>query len=166
MSVNKYKSHVLILPEDDANRQIANGFILGPNLNQRNIQIMNPSGGWSRVVEDFANSYAPGMRELAERMVVLLIDFDQDKGRLAKVQENIPLELKDRVFILGVFSEPEKLKRTLGKSFESIGINLAKDCSEDKYGLWGHELLKHNKTELERMIELVKPFLFGDTANG
>ena len=123
---------------------------------------MNPSGGWSRVVEDFANSYAPGMRELPERMVVLLIDFDQDKGRLAKVQENIPLELKDRVFILGVFSEPEKLKRTLGKSFESIGINLAIDCSNDKYDLWEHELLKHNKTELERMIKHVKPFLFGD----
>ncbi len=26
MSVNKYKPHVLILPEDDADRQIANGF--------------------------------------------------------------------------------------------------------------------------------------------
>lgn len=29
MSVNKYKPHVLVLPEDDANRQLANGFLLG-----------------------------------------------------------------------------------------------------------------------------------------
>jgi hypothetical protein len=28
MSVNKYHPHVLVLPEDDANRQLANGFLL------------------------------------------------------------------------------------------------------------------------------------------
>ena len=28
MSVNKYQPHVLVLPEDDANRQLANGFLL------------------------------------------------------------------------------------------------------------------------------------------
>ena len=33
MSVNVYKPHVLVLPEDDADRQIANGFLLDPSLN-------------------------------------------------------------------------------------------------------------------------------------
>lgn len=28
MSTNKFQPHVLIFPEDDANRQIANGFLL------------------------------------------------------------------------------------------------------------------------------------------
>lgn len=45
MSVNFYKPHVLVLPEDDANRQIAIGFLLDPGLKQRNIQILTPSGG-------------------------------------------------------------------------------------------------------------------------
>jgi hypothetical protein len=38
MRINKYKPHILVLPEDDANRQIANGFILEPTLNQSAIQ--------------------------------------------------------------------------------------------------------------------------------
>jgi hypothetical protein len=28
MSVNKYQPHVLLLPEDDANTELANGFVL------------------------------------------------------------------------------------------------------------------------------------------
>jgi hypothetical protein len=30
MSANKYKPHVVVLPEDDANRQLANGFLTHP----------------------------------------------------------------------------------------------------------------------------------------
>jgi hypothetical protein len=45
MSINKHRAHILVLPEDDANRQIANGFVLDPNLNDRAIQILPPSGG-------------------------------------------------------------------------------------------------------------------------
>lgn len=47
MSINKYKAHLLVLPEDDANRQMANGFILDPNLNERVIQVLPPVGGWN-----------------------------------------------------------------------------------------------------------------------
>lgn len=31
---NKHKPHVIVLPEDDANRQIANGFLLDPSIKQ------------------------------------------------------------------------------------------------------------------------------------
>jgi hypothetical protein len=48
MSVNRYKQHVLILPEDDANRQIANGFLL--DVNARQVQVQNVGGGWSAVL--------------------------------------------------------------------------------------------------------------------
>jgi hypothetical protein len=35
MSVNKYLPHVLVLPEDDANRQMANGFFLDQSFGDR-----------------------------------------------------------------------------------------------------------------------------------
>jgi hypothetical protein len=31
MAVNRYKPHIYVVPEDDANRQIANGFLLHPS---------------------------------------------------------------------------------------------------------------------------------------
>ncbi|KAM3090094.1 hypothetical protein ACKFKG_30775 [Phormidesmis sp. 146-35] len=32
MSIDKYQPHLLVLPEDDANRQVAIGFLLDPSL--------------------------------------------------------------------------------------------------------------------------------------
>jgi len=160
MSPNQYKPHILVLPEDDANRQIANGFLQSPNLNARAIQVLPPAGGWQRTVEQLINDYVPTMRKFPQRMMVLLIDFDNRENRLSYAQSQIPDNLKERVFILGVQSEPENLKRDINKSFEEIGDVLAQDCSDNTNELWGHELLKHNKTQLERMIVSVKPFLF------
>ncbi len=57
MSINKYKRHILVLPEDDANRQIANGFLLDPNLDVRAIQILPPSGGWKKVLNSFMDNH-------------------------------------------------------------------------------------------------------------
>lgn len=159
MSVNKYRPHILVLPEDDADRQIANGFTLEPTLNQRNISILRPSGGWARVVEDFSDNIRD-MNMLPSRILVLLIDFDEKVERLENIQKNIPNELCDRVFVLGVWSNPEKLRQSLGKNLEDIGKLLAQDCYNAKKGLWEHELLKHNEKELDRMIALVKPILF------
>ena len=145
MRINKYKPHILVLPEDDANRQIANGFLLDRNLNNSAIQVMPPAGGWQKVINSFTKDYAPEMQKYSQRMIVLLIDFDGDEERLSYVKARIRDNLKERVFILGVQSEPESLKKKTQKSFESIGEALAKDCSEHRNELWGHELLKHNK---------------------
>jgi len=161
MSVNKYAPHIVLLPEDDANRQIANGFLLGSNLNSRSVQILPPARGWLKVLNAFTKVHVPKMRQVPNRMVVLLIDFDRKEDRFTDVGKEIPEDVKDRVFVLGVLSEPEELKRDTGKSFEDIGKILAKDCSENTNELWKHDLLKHNETELERMILSVKPFLFG-----
>ncbi|QHG17135.1 hypothetical protein [Nostoc sp. ATCC 53789] len=160
MSINKHRPHILVLPEDDANRQIANGFILNLNLNSRAIQVLPEAGGWKNVLEKFTNDYASIMRQYPDTMVALLIDFDEDKERLSYVKGRIPDDVKNRVFVIGVLSEPERLRRDIKKSFEKIGEALAKDCSDDTNELWGHDLLIHNKTELERMISSVKPFLF------
>lgn len=91
----------------------------------------------------------------------MLIDFDQHREeRLVSIREEIPPTLIDRVFILGVLSEPEDLRIRINKSFEDIGKVLSQDCVENTRSLWGHDLLKHNETELDRMIQSVKPFLF------
>ncbi|MEH2194658.1 MAG: hypothetical protein V7K98_18715 [Nostoc sp.] len=160
MSINHYQPHVFVLPEDDANRQIVNGFILDLNLNSRAIQVLPPAGGWKKVVEKFTNDYASTMRQYPQRMIILLIDFDEDKDRLTYVKHQIPDDLKNRVFVLGVLSEPESLRRDINKSFEKIGEALAKDCSDKTNELWEHDLLIHNNTELDRLISSVKPFLF------
>ncbi|MEH1785097.1 MAG: hypothetical protein V7L23_05745 [Nostoc sp.] len=55
MSINKHKPHILVLPEDDANRQIANGFILDISLNSRAIQVLPEARGWQNVVDTFTN---------------------------------------------------------------------------------------------------------------
>ncbi|MEG3940600.1 MULTISPECIES: hypothetical protein [unclassified Microcoleus] len=156
---NNYLPHIHVLAEDDHNRQIANGFLLELNDN-RAVKVLPLAGGWKKAVEELTNKYASEMRQFPERMMVLLIDFDDSKNRLSYVESHIPDDLKARVFVLGVLSEPENLRTDIKKTFEEIGEALAKDCSDNTNELWGHNLLKHNKPELDRMAKFVKPFLF------
>jgi len=164
---NKYKQHILALPEDDANRQIANGFLLNPHLNIRTLRILPPSGGWSKALDLFKKRYLSGMRSCEKRMFLFLIDFDGDENRLKKIHDEIPDDLRDRVFALGSGSDPEALKRQSHfNSLEEIGKALAEDCVHncvhEMDSTWGHPLLRHNKIELERLITDVKPFVFSD----
>lgn len=161
MSSNNYQPHILVLPEDDANRQIAIGFLLEPNINNRAIQVLPPAHGWKKVVDNFREIYVPQMRKYKYRRIVLLIDFDHRADRLRLVTDEIPEELKNRVFVLGVLSEPEELKRKINKTFEKIGQSLAEDCPDNKNELWQDTLLKHNDSELDRFMLSVKAFLFG-----
>ncbi|MCT7960343.1 hypothetical protein NG791_06635 [Laspinema sp. D1] len=157
---NKFRHHVHVLPEDDANRQIANGFIsFNPNLN-RLIQILPPSGGWLKVVNELKTVQGPKMQNIPLRILVLLIDFDDDTDRLTYVRAQIPDALQSRVFVLGVWSEPERLKAEFNKTFEGIGEALAQDCADNQQTFWNHELLRHNHPELERLRSSVRPFLF------
>ncbi len=160
--INKYKEHLLVLPEDDANRQVANGFLLCPNLNDRNIQILPPSGGWKKALNFFKINHINDMRNYGKRRMLILIDFDGDADRFGQAKEEIPKVLFDRVFILGSFSEPEELKKKIPglNSYEAIGKALADDCVNETGDVWGHDLLKHNQEELNHMVVSVKPFLF------
>ena len=165
MSVNKYNSHLIILPEDDHNLQIAKGFRRYLNLKDV-IQVLPVARGWKKVMEEFENNHIINIRQFPKRNILLLIDFDDQEDRFSYAQEYIPEDLRNRVFILGVKIEPRDLKKDVLKnfnhikSFKNIGEALAKDCAENKNELWGHDLLIHNKPELERMILSVKPFLF------
>jgi hypothetical protein len=159
MSTNKYRPHVHILPEDAANRQIANGFLLNPllDLDQRAVQVLRPAGGWGKVLQEFKEVHIPEMKKNSHRRIVLLIDFDDKLDRFCKITSEIPTDLRDRAFILGARSTPEKLKTAFGKTFEGIGSSIARDCAEETRTVWSHDLLKHNKTELDRMDSVVPP---------
>jgi hypothetical protein len=157
MSVNKDKPHVLVLPEDDANRQIANGFQL--DISSRQMQVLAEAGGWLRVLECFTQEHVRAMGRFNQRLMILLIDFDNQEGRLQAVNARIPTRLTDRVFVLGALGEPEELKKHLG-DYESIGKALAKDCREGTSETWSHELLRHNAREVLRLREQIRPILF------
>jgi hypothetical protein len=159
MSVNKYLPHIYVLPEDDANRQLANGFYLDERLWQRQFYILEEAGGWNEVIERFCSIYSAEMDRIPERFMVLLIDLDNRLDRLEWARKHIPGHLRDRVFILGVLTEPEDLKHDLG-SLETIGLALAKDCREDTTATWGHGLLQHNAEEIGRLRVQLRPILF------
>jgi hypothetical protein len=159
MSVNKYQPHVLVLPEDDANRQLANGFLLDQSLSMRKIQVLEEVGGWTQVLERFLSDHVVDMERYPVRFMVLLIDFDGREERLDDAKARIPAHLTDRVFILGALTEPEALKVSLG-DYETIGLAMARDCREETDRTWGHNLLRHNTGELERLREHVRPILF------
>ena len=160
MSVNKYQPHVLVLPEDDANRQLANGFRLDQYLLNWRIQVLEEAGGWTKVLERFKKDQVVGMNRYPERFMVLLIDFDDHPERLAVAKAEIPDQLAERVFVLGALTEPEGLKRAGLGSPEEIGLAMAKDCRERTDTIWNHDLLRHNVPELERLLPLVRPILF------
>jgi hypothetical protein len=160
MSVNKHLPHVLVLPEDDANRQLAIGFRLDQYLLNWKIQVLEEAGGWAKVLERFKKDEVVGMNRYPARLMILLIDFDDHPERLAEAKAEIPDQLAERVFVLGALTEPEGLKQAGLGSPEQIGLGLAKDCREGTDTLWRHPLLRHNAPELERMLQRVRPILF------
>lgn len=156
---NRHVAHLQILPEDDANREIANGFLKENRLIQRRIQVLPVAGGWGRALDKIVASQ---LEKFGERRLLLLIDFDDDIGQRNRlIRDSIPEQIKNRVYCLGVRSEPEKLRSSCKMSFEAIGNTLAAECVEGKYQLWKHELLVHNETELSRLTVDIRPFLFG-----
>ena len=160
--MNKERPHDFVLPEDDANRQLANGFQLDHSLDTRRMQVLKGAGGWQEVVTCFKAEHVPEMDRNENRFMVLLIDFDKKEDRLNNVREEIPDRLKERVFVLGAWSEPEKLRQDLG-SYETIGLALAKDCHNNTEVTWAHSLLCHNAVELERLRKHVRPILFSNS---
>jgi hypothetical protein len=160
MSVNSYLPHVLVLPEDDANSQIATGFHLQvDSAKYRQMDVLPVAGGWNEVLETFISVHVVEMERHADRYMVLLIDFDEREERLQHAKTRIPAHLTHRVFIIGAWSEPEALRKDLG-SYETIGSALAKDCREETDTIWAHDLLRHNASELHRLRALVRPILF------
>ena len=127
MSADKHQPHVLVLPEDDANRQLANGFLLDQSVSIRRIHVLPVAGGWRKVLNSFESEHVREMDRYSKRFMVLLIDFDGHEDRLAYAKSVVPVRLIDRVAVLGVLTEPEDLKKAGFGSYETIGMALAKD---------------------------------------
>lgn len=160
MSVNKYLPHVFVLPEDSANSQIANGFVLSLRFSaMRQIQVLAEVGGWTSVLERFKSDHVRGMRTYPKRCMILAIDLDDDVDRVNQAMAAIPQDLVGRVFVLGVLTEPEALRRELG-SYETIGADMANDCRGGGKTTWSHDLLRHNAGELERLCGHLRLILF------
>lgn len=161
MSVNAYEPHLIIIPEDDATRQLAVGFTLITDF-PRKIDIRQPEGGWTKVVQRCLEDYCPSMNSFPERRILLLVDFDGNpSARRDLLKSQLPEGLQERVYVIGVSSEAEDLKRRCNhKSFEVIGEDLARECSSQTHNLWKDELLSNNQAEIERFDRDVRPFLF------
>jgi hypothetical protein len=157
--INKFVPHVLVLPEDDANLQLAGGFKLEVKHDRR-IQVLPEAGGWLAVCETFLSEHVKGMRQYPARYLVLLLDFDNQSDRPDRVWEKVPEDLKSRVFLLGVQSEPEALKQAGLGSFEYIGRRMGKECREGINDIWTHDLLQQNASEIDRLEQTVRGFLF------
>ena len=158
MGLNKFRPHIRVLSEDDANSNIWNGFT--KELRQgAPIQVLPVAGGWLKVLADFRDDQAPLMDTFPERLMLLLIDFDEDDDRLEKAREYVPVHLQERVFILGAWTEPERLRETLG-SYETIGRSIATGCRDGNDSIWNHDLLRHNAGEMARLRLRVMPILF------
>lgn len=161
MSVNRYTPHVLILPEDDANKNLVNGFIQHVNLKTRAIQVLPEAGGWSRVLNAYQNEHITNSMKYQNCHFVMLIDFDNHfPDRFHLFQNAIPQEYLDRTYVIGSLDEPEQLKTALNRGYEFIGEALAQDCYEGTINLWNHAMLKHNLNELQRLNQNVKNILF------
>lgn len=162
MSVNRQVPHVFVIPEDDANGQLANGFQRDHSLETRRMQILEEAGGWQDVLNCFNSEHVHEMERNSDRFIVLLIDFDGREDRLDAIKAQIPSRLKERVFVLGAWNEPEDLRRECRLSYEEIGERMARDCRNNTEEMWGHRLLRHNAGELERLRKHVRPILFPD----
>ncbi len=156
---NKYQDHLWIVPEDDADRQLAIGFVQHPAIRLGAVQVLPVAGGW-RVARGLLARMVPELQKFARRRVLLLVDFDEDPTRRAEMLRDVPDELHARVFVLGVWSNPERLKADLGgRRLEYLGEDLADACVGQVDGLWAHALLAHNRDEVERLRREVGSFL-------
>jgi hypothetical protein len=151
MSINKEKPHFHIIVEDDANRQILNGFANCLNVKRDNFKITTERG-WLSVVEKVKNDYIPKLRKYSHGRVLMIIDFDNEvERRRSLISKELGIEFENRIFTLGVKTEPEDFRKKIRQSFEVIGKNLAENCPGEPSTLWNDELLVHNRSELARM---------------
>jgi hypothetical protein len=166
MSANNYLPHLLVLPEDDANRQILVGFRNHHAVDFRKMDVQNIAGGWLVAVDSVIEEHVPLMRRFPQRHVLLVIDFDGHSERRGQILSRIPADLQHRFYILSCSDEPERLLASLnmraegGSKLETLGKRLAADCDHGTNEAWNHAMLAHNAPEIQRLRTNVKSFLF------
>jgi hypothetical protein len=160
MSANNHRPHLLVLPEDDANRQILVGFRNYHAVNSRQMPIQNVAKGWLKALDSILKEHVGLMRTYPHRHVLLAIDFDNHLTRRNDVMSQIPQDLHNRFYVIGCSDEPERLFASSRTRPEALGELLAGDCDHGTSVAWSHAMLAHNAQEVERLRTNVKPFLF------
>lgn len=125
-----------------------------------NKHLLRVAGGWNNVLVRFSENEVSRMRRYTDGFMVLLIDLDGKEERLRDAKAQVPRDLAERVFILGTLSTPEALKKAGLGTYEIIGKAMAQDCRDETTATWGHLLLRHNSSELDRLRTHVRPILF------
>lgn len=162
MSANFYKPHVFVIPEDDANADLANGFRLRlSKKNQRQFQVLRSAGGWEPALREVSTNLVGGLRQFSGRHILVLLDFDEKLDRAINALATFPADVRDRIFILGSRDNPEALRTETGKPLEKIGEALAINCQREESGLWLTSHIEHNAAELSRLTPVLRPILFG-----
>jgi hypothetical protein len=159
MGVNRERPHVEILVEDDANRQILNGFSLHHAYGTQ-VHIPKVAGGWPKVRAEVAQTYVRRMRQNPHLHLILVVDFDERDGRYETIFSEVPDDLKARVMLIGAKDDPQALARAARKSREALGQELAEACFERIDGAWGSDHLAHNAEELRRVGETMRNLIF------
>jgi len=162
VSVNNYIPHLLVLPADDANRQILVGFRKHVAVDSRQMPVERVANGWRRVVETLLSEHIGPMRRFPHRHLLLVIDFDQHPERREEILERVPDDLRERVYVVGSLDEPERLISSMRTNAEKLGSDLAEDCARGTDEHWRHNMLAHNDAELNRLRTNVRHFLFPD----
>jgi len=167
MICNPYQNHLLILSEDNAYKDMANGFAGHFAVDGDKINIVKPAGGVQKLLALFLQTYAAGLLKYQNRHVLLLFDLDGNPNHHLKtiIFNQIPNDIKSRVFFLCGLNEAEDIKRDLGSGkIEDIGERLAESCHDHSYNgpetPWRCSQLAHNRAELKRLAEAVRHFIF------
>jgi len=156
VSLNNFKPHMLLVPEDEALMNMAIGFAKTAGTGQ--IRPERQAGGRDELLEQFCREEIPKLRRFPERFLILLTDFDNGGGNQQKLKEAIPADLIERVCILGPWTNAEVLRAELRElhlltpnSKERVGEVLAESCLGDDLTHWEVEQLKHLRDEVVRV---------------
>lgn len=153
---NKYKSHLDILCEDDINKEIAQGLIeMLDYPSQTRIKFLDVAGGWEKCLHRLKD-YIDELIRYETKSLLIIMDFDEciddRKACFAEILNGIQDEVRNRVFLVGSYYEPEKLKRDLGLMGhnDNVGRMLLEDCIDGNQ-FWHTIHLKHNLDELTKL---------------
>lgn len=162
MAVNKHIPHLYVIPEDDANRQMAVGFEKDYRVRGNAFQVVAPAGGWRKAIDKLKTQYFELLELNVKSHVLVLIDCEGDADRISNAMAEVPIQIKDRVFIIGTLSEPEVLKASLKTPIEKIGEMVVEDCFDSTHKIWMHDQLKHNAPEVSRLKTTLFKIVFQD----
>jgi hypothetical protein len=140
---------------------MVNGFSTLLEINERQFYVYDLARGWERGKETLLKLSKGYMREYPSSYALLIVDFDGNAHRGSEIKNQIPEEVRDRVFVVGVLNEPENLKNSTGMKFEQLGLQIAEGCKDSNIDFWERqEPLAHNVDEIRRLSKAVRNLFF------